>query len=177
MIGVPKETMKILLAIDESPFSQEAVQSVTEQFRPRDTEVQVVNVVEPIGAYFSAEWFPHFTPYTAKVEQERLKQAGALVQNVCAKLGKAGFRNSEAILQGDARAAILDRAHQWRADLIVVGSHGLKGLNRLLMGSVSDAVARHAPCSVQVVRIRPGPKRGARKSRSRSRKAAKPRRR
>lgn len=148
--------MKILLAVDESPFSQQAVQTVIEQFRPKDTEVQVVNVVEPIGAYFSAEWFPHFTPYTEKVEQEREEQAGALVQEVCAKLDKAGFRNSKAVLRGDAREAILDRAREWKPDLIVVGSHGLKGLSRLLMGSVSDAVVRHAACSVQVVRTRPG---------------------
>ena len=68
--------MKVLLAVDESPFSQEAVQSVLDQFGPRDTQVQVVNVVEPISAYFSAEWFPHFTPYTEKVEQNaRSRQA------------------------------------------------------------------------------------------------------
>ena len=165
--------MKLLLAVDESPFSQEAVQSVIDQFRPKDTQVQVVNVVEPIEAYFSAEWFPHFTPYTEKVEQEREKQAGALVQDVCAKLTKAGFRNSKIVLRGDARAAILDRASEWKPDLIVVGSHGLKGLNRLLMGSVSDAVVRHAPCSVQIVRVTPGTKRVAGKPRARSAKAAK----
>lgn len=169
--------MKVLLAIDESPFSQEAVQSVIDHFRPKETQVQVVNVIEPIGAYFSAEWFPHLTPYTAKVEQEREKQAGALVENVCAKLGKAGFRNSKIVLRGDARTAILDRAREWNPDLIVVGSHGLKGLNRLLMGSVSDAVVRHAPCSVQIVRVRHGMKKDARAPRTRSRKAAKSKRR
>jgi nucleotide-binding universal stress UspA family protein len=165
--------MKLLLAVDESPFSQEAVQSVIDHFRPKGMQVQVVNVIEPIGAYFSAEWFPHLTPYTEKVEQEREKQADALVENVCAKLGKAGFRNSKIVLRGDARAAILDRASQWKPDLIVVGSHGLKGLNRLLMGSVSDAVVRHAPCSVQVVRVRQGAKLVARKTRTPSRTAAK----
>jgi nucleotide-binding universal stress UspA family protein len=49
---------------------------------------------------------------------------------------------------------ILDDAEKWPADLIVLGSHGLKGLNRFLLGSVSDAVSRHAACSVQVVRVR-----------------------
>jgi nucleotide-binding universal stress UspA family protein len=169
--------MKLLLAVDESPFSQKAVQSVIADFRPKGTQVQVVNVIEPIGAYFSAEWFPHLTPYTEKVEQEREKQAGALVESVCAKLGKAGFRNSKIVLRGDAREAILDCASEWKPDLIVVGSHGLKGLNRLLMGSVSDAVVRHAPCSVQVVRVTPGTKRDARKPRTSSRKATQSKRR
>jgi nucleotide-binding universal stress UspA family protein len=169
--------MKILLAVDESPFSQQAVQDVIEEFRPKNTEVQVVHAVEPISAYFSAEWFPHFVPYVENVERDRLRQARALVEKVCAKLRKAGFRNSKTIVHGDARAAILDLARQWKADLIVLGSHGLKGLNRLLMGSVSEAVMRHAPCSVQVVRVQPSASQGRRGSRTHGHKAAKSRRR
>lgn len=165
--------MKVLLAVDESPFSQAAVQSLIDRFRTKNTQVQVVNVIEPITAYFSAEGFPHLTSDTAEIEQEREKQGGELIRNVCAKLGKAGFRSSKAVLHGDARAAILDRAGEWKADLIVVGSHGLKGLNRLLMGSVSDAVARHAACSVQIVRVQAGTKERGRKRRTPSRKAAK----
>ena len=165
--------MKVLLAVDGSPFSQQAVQSVIDQFRPKDTQVLVLTAVEPVGAYFSAEGFPHLTSYTAQVDEEREKQAGELVQNVCAKLDKAGFRSSKAVLLGDARAAILDRASEWKPDLIVVGSHGLKGLNRILMGSVSEGVARHAACSVLIVRAQPGRKRDLRKPRWRTRKAAK----
>jgi len=168
--------MKVLLAVDESPYSQAAAQSVIDQFRPKDTEVQVLTAVEPVAAYFSAEGFPHLTSYTEEVEQEREKQATELVENVCAKLGKAGFRNSKIVLRGDARAAILDHANEWKPDLIVVGSHGLRGLNRMLMGSVSDAVARHAPCSVQIVRVRPGPKQDLQKPGTRSRKTAKSKR-
>lgn len=145
--------MKILLAVDDSPFSQQALQHLIEEFRPRSMEVQVVHAVEPISTYFSAEYFPHFVPYVENVEQDRLKQARALVEKVCTKLRKAGFRNRNTIVHGDARTAILELARQWKPDLIVLGSHGLKGLNRLLMGSVSEAVMRHAPCSVQVVRV------------------------
>ena len=147
-----------MLAVDESPFSQAAAQSVIGQFRPKDTQVQVINVIEPVALYFSAEGLPHMSSDTPTVEREREKQAGELVQNVCAKLGKAGFRSSKIVLRGDPRAAILDRAGEWKPDLIVMGSHGLKGLNRLLMGSVSDAVARHAGCSVQIVRVQAGTK-------------------
>ena len=58
-----------------------------------------------------------------------------------------------AVEWGDPKSKIIDAAEQWHADLIVLGSHGRTGLERFLMGSVSDAVARHAPCSVEVVRI------------------------
>jgi nucleotide-binding universal stress UspA family protein len=47
---------------------------------------------------------------------------------------------------------ILEEAHKWGADLIVVGSHGRRGINRFLLGSVSEAVASHAHCSVEIIR-------------------------
>ncbi|MGZ4896245.1 MAG: universal stress protein [Candidatus Angelobacter sp.] len=47
----------------------------------------------------------------------------------------------------------MEYADEWRPDLIMVGSHGRRGLDRFLLGSVSDAVARHAHCSVWIVRI------------------------
>jgi nucleotide-binding universal stress UspA family protein len=165
--------MKILVAVDESPFSQQAVRVVAEQFQPKNAEVQVVNAVEPISAYFSAEYFPHITRDTEEIESERQKQAEALVEKACAKLGQAGFRCSQAVLHGDARAAILDQAKKWKPDLIVVGSHGLKGLNRLLMGSVSEAIVRHAECSVQVVRLRAAERHAQKRPTKRVRKAAK----
>jgi nucleotide-binding universal stress UspA family protein len=49
---------------------------------------------------------------------------------------------------------ILEEAHKWGADLIVVGSHGRRGVNRFLLGSVSEAVASHARCSVEIARHR-----------------------
>ena len=48
---------------------------------------------------------------------------------------------------------ILQEAAEWPADLIVLGSHGNSGLTRFLLGSTSEAVATHAPCSVEVIRV------------------------
>ena len=66
-----------------------------------------------------------------------------------------GLKVIAALEVGDAKSRILDVAEEWHADLIVLGSHGRKGVNRFLMGSVSEAVARHACCSVEIVRVCP----------------------
>jgi nucleotide-binding universal stress UspA family protein len=69
------------------------------------------------------------------------------------RLRSAGFDASTSVREGDPKMVILDCATEWRTDLIVVGSHGRKGLTRFVLGSVSEAVARHAHCSVEIVRI------------------------
>jgi nucleotide-binding universal stress UspA family protein len=69
-------------------------------------------------------------------------------------LGSAGVQlcDSSATLLGDPRNILLDEAKSWGADLVVLGSHGFRGVDRLLVGSVSESVAMHAHCSVEVIR-------------------------
>lgn len=145
--------MKILLAIDDSPYSREATRTLEVQFRPQDSEVRVLSVVEPVSVYISADAFPHFTPQVEEIEEDRKKQATELVNKVAKDLSEARFKASGVVDFGDAKTQIVDNATKWGADLIILGSHGWKGLNRFLLGSVSEAVARHAPCSVEIVRM------------------------
>jgi len=56
------------------------------------------------------------------------------------------------VTMGSPRQGILDAAKEWGADLIVVGSHGYGFWSRALLGSVSQAVASHAKCSVMIAR-------------------------
>ena len=62
--------------------------------------------------------------------------------------------DQQPIPAGDARSTILDLAQAWPADLVVLGSHGRRGWDRFLMGSVAESVAVHAHCSVEVTRPR-----------------------
>jgi len=141
--------MKIVLAIDDSKFSEAAAKSLAGQFRPQDTEVRVLHVVEPIvisqPPQMSAGYYPEL--------EDRLPQAREVVDRVAKTLSSAGFRVTTSVPTGDARSVILENAEEWNADLIVLGSHGRKGLERFFLGSVSEAVARHALCSVLIVRI------------------------
>lgn len=145
--------MRVLLAIDGSKYSDAAVQRVIEQVRRDGTEVRVLHVIEPVRAYFSAEMIPHLVSHVPAIEDDREKEAHEFVEDAAEQLRNAGFRADGLVEIGDAKARIIDHAAEWQADLIVVGSYGLRGLDRFLMGSVSAAVVRHAGCSVEVVRI------------------------
>jgi nucleotide-binding universal stress UspA family protein len=81
------------------------------------------------------------------------EQAKALVEKTTGKLRASGFIVTPALEEGDPKSKIIDVAKEWKADLIVLGSHGRTGLERFLMGNVADSVARHADCSVEIVRL------------------------
>jgi nucleotide-binding universal stress UspA family protein len=149
--------MKILLAVDDSAYSKEALRSMVAQFKDQDAEVRVLSVVEPVSVYISADAFPHFTPQVQEIEEDRKQQANELVAALTQQLQQERFKASGVVDVGDAKTKILENASNWGADLIVLGSHGWKGINRFLLGSVSEAVARHAPCSVEIVRLRQVP--------------------
>jgi nucleotide-binding universal stress UspA family protein len=84
-------------------------------------------------------------------DMQRGQEAISSAENT---LYDAGIQASStiAVPAATAKELILSEAAEWNADLIVVGSHGRRGVNRLLLGSVSEAVALHAQCSVAIVR-------------------------
>lgn len=144
--------MKILLAIDKSKFSEAATEAVIEQATPGHTQVHVIHVVD-----FPTNMIPEaaiYSPPTGRGRDAERKPAQALVDKVASRLRSHGLHVTTAIAWGDPRSKIIEEARKWGADLIVIGSHGWKGLGRFLMGSVPEGVARHAPCSVQIVRVR-----------------------
>jgi nucleotide-binding universal stress UspA family protein len=89
--------------------------------------------------------------YAPELDGEK-KPAQELVERIAKELRSSGFKAETAIEVGDIRESLIDGASGWRADLIVVGSHGQRGVQRFLLGSVAEFVARHAKCSVQIVR-------------------------
>jgi nucleotide-binding universal stress UspA family protein len=143
--------MKILLAIDASSSSQAALQSVAARPWPAGTEVKVLHVVELPSLLMGRHMGGSDPEFEAFWEALR-EQGKELADNAAQKLREAKFDVSTELVEGDPKSQIIDIAGQWPADMIVVGSHGLKGLHRFLMGSVSQAVVRDAHCSVEVVR-------------------------
>jgi nucleotide-binding universal stress UspA family protein len=160
--------MKLLLATDDSQFSEAALQTLISQNRPQQTQVRVLHVMEPIGIVLSelaSEPPPGLYPAEPfeleRLRKEQKKRASKLVESRAEELKDAGFQVETAIGEGDPRVEIIDMVSEWGADLIVMGSHGRKGLDRFLLGSVSEYVARHAPCSVEIVRLPAGARRAS----------------
>jgi nucleotide-binding universal stress UspA family protein len=143
--------MKILIAIDGSDFSQAALQSVIARPWPPDTEVKVLHVVEPPSLLMGRE-MGGYDPGFEVVWKALREQAKDLVTKAAEKLRAAKFNVSTDLVEGDPKSEIIDIAKEWQADMIVLGSHGRTGLDRFLMGSVSQGVVRHAHCSVEIIR-------------------------
>jgi nucleotide-binding universal stress UspA family protein len=141
--------MKILLAIDDSKFSEAAVLAVIARHKLQGLEVRVFHAAEPPTLFTAPEMAEYIPP------EESAEEAKALVAKAAGALRSAGVNVATAIVQGDPKSVILDDAKAWGADLIVLGSHGRKGLEQFLVGSVSAAVLRHAHCSVEIVRLPP----------------------
>jgi nucleotide-binding universal stress UspA family protein len=145
--------MRVLLAIDDSKFSEAATQAVISQIRPESTEVLVLHVLNLVPFYFTNAMAPTHTSMLDAILEDERKAAQALVTGAEQALRSAGFKVTSTVREGDPKSAIIDFAAEWHADLIVLGSHGRKALDRFMLGSVSEAVARHARCSVEVVRL------------------------
>jgi nucleotide-binding universal stress UspA family protein len=144
--------MRILLAVDGSAPSQDAIEEVAARSWPTGSMARVIFVVRHYVPP-ATELVPGgLTPQDVLQQHER--DAQQIVDRAAERLTRSGLSVDTAVRQGDPRTVIVDDAADWGADLIVMGSHGHTGLTRLLLGSVTQAVVAHAPCSVEVVRKR-----------------------
>jgi nucleotide-binding universal stress UspA family protein len=115
----------------------------------------VISVVD-MALPMAIDIYGGFLPDTSEFEKTARENATKIVSETIEKLkayadsGKVAV--STDVLFGSPDSRIVETAEEWNADLIVVGSHGYSRWERLLLGSVSDSVVHHAPCSVLVVR-------------------------
>ena len=146
--------MKILIATDGSEYSKAAVAACSRMVIRPATEVLLVSAFE--DAYpIMAEPFAVSAEYYQQVENAVREQCIGFIDEAKRILSEKFPSDSlvveTEVLRGSPVQQIVEKAKEWNADLIVVGSHG-RGFWGRLLGSVSDGVVHHAPCSVLVVR-------------------------
>lgn len=133
----------ILLATDLSPASAEATDRAIDLAARLGARLLIVNVLEPRRLVGGGDH--------QRVDQARAERETRLVQLVHAARA-AGAHAEFLVWTGDPGSSIAAAAEAERADLVVVGTRGRSGAERMLLGSVSDHVVRHAGCPVLVVR-------------------------
>ena len=158
---VKRDVRRVLLAIDGSGHSEAAVDEIAHRYYPADSEVRVISIVEPLMP-LSARSLADSAGYHGELEKIERERASSAIEKAAARLRESldgcSMKITTQVLSGSPKRVILEEAEASGADLIVVGSHGHGMLESFLLGSVSQAVALHARCSVEIVR---SPKSGA----------------
>src|SRR2546430_15651695 len=135
---------KILVGTDFSEASDEARRVAIELARRLGAELEIVHVEEPLPAYAFAEG-P--LPDLPRLQEEVRTWAERQLEDPARGARASGVSTTTAVLLGVPANTIVEAARTERADLIVVGTHGRTGLERVLLGSVAGRVGRHAPCA------------------------------
>lgn len=140
---------KLLCPVDFSPGSQQAMRVAVRLANEQDAELVLVHswYLPPVA--FSGEFM-----YPADVVQQLSDQAQRDLEAAVAEAGKLGARHvTSRLLAGPPWQQIVDLVkHEPAFGLIVIGTHGRTGLARVVLGSVTELVVRHAPCPVLTVR-------------------------
>ena len=141
--------MKVLVGLDDSPCSDVVLDHIAKGEWPKGTSFLVLSAVAPIfvGAGEAAA-----SDAIGRLLEEQEKYHLEIAQRGTDLLRKVGLPAEARMVVADPRVALLDAARTRPVDLIVVGSHGRTGIQKLLIGSVASHVVTHAPCSVLVIR-------------------------
>lgn len=142
---------RIIVAVDGSPTSKRALREAVRLAKVSHSVLRIVHVVDVVN--INVETSADQSAYEESVREsgERTLKAAAAVAH------KAGVHAETRLLevqQMNDRIAdeIAREATKWRADVIVVGTHGRRGLSRLLLGSVAETIIRIAPKPILLIR-------------------------
>jgi nucleotide-binding universal stress UspA family protein len=158
--------LRVLLACDGSPSSRAAAQFACRLHWPPETTTMAVTVIESLLAGAVPSWLEERArsadadamaqAWVREHETEKQQKQEELSQH-CQGLPEC-FRSAKTIVaEGHPAEQILHVLATERANLVIVGAHGLRAIERLLIGSTSERILSHAPCSVLMVRSHPHP--------------------
>ncbi|MCF4969233.1 universal stress protein [Nostoc sp. CMAA1605] len=153
---------KILVGIDQSEVSQNVFDEAVCLAKANNAEMMLLHILSPLEEPYISPIFmqpdaiyPTVPPAPTEtyirqweqLKQERLEWLRSLTNTAINTGVKTGFTQN----MGDAGRIICEVARSWPADLIVLGRRGRAGLSEFFLGSVSNYVLHHAPCSVMVI--------------------------
>ncbi len=142
---------RILVAIDDSGCAQSALALAIELATVHQAKLIIVRVVDPIEA--SA---PAMDPYGSiqPFMEGLVENAHELIDQATVRATAAGILADGRVLTGAPIPTLVELADREKVDLIALGSHGRKGLSRLLVGSVAEGVMRESSCPTLIIHAR-----------------------
>jgi nucleotide-binding universal stress UspA family protein len=151
---------RILVAVDNTELSQQAFQNALALAQAFAGNLHVFNVLSPLrveyqdttSLAFSGSYYPDTLDDVMQEEWTNIQELGwSLLRELQQQAKQKGIKAEITQRIGQPEQEITDFAKSWQADLIVLGSHGRKGVSEFLFGSVSNYVSHHVPCSVLLV--------------------------
>ena len=142
--------MKVIVATDGSQCSRRALDFIAQRPWEADDSFITLMVVEPIPAGYGSGWD---VSATAGFESELYSEATRITAEDAEIIRNNGNANVEAkVLTGMVAEQICEFAKESEADLILMGTHGRKGMQHFFLGSVAEEVLKNSPCSVEVIK-------------------------
>ena len=149
--------MKILIATDGTKQGEAAVAALSSLKLTASDDIKIISVVD-MAVPSTIDVYGGYLPDTTELEKASRENANRILDSAMTAAKAVAPENDlnvvGEVLYGSPESRIVEAAEKMPADLIIVGSHGYNRWERLLLGSVSDSVVHHAPCSVLIVRGR-----------------------
>lgn len=146
--------MKVIVAIDDSPYSDQIIDSIVKRRWPDNVQFKILTILEPFCNCIGEELLTEFSDTLTAIQERRIKACQCLGKRVLDKLESKipGAHAHIEIREGIPRKEIVNAAVDWQANRILMGAHGRDICPHHLLGSVSRSVVNHAPCTVEIVR-------------------------
>ena len=143
---------KILVPVDGSPTANAGLREAVDLTKTLDASLQIVHVID---YHYLAMAGLEAGAYIDDVMKSMTQSGRRMLKRAAELAGKGGIAATTVLLEsptGPAADAIVRQAKKWKADLIVLGTHGRRGMRRMLMGSDAEQVVRNSPVPVMLVR-------------------------
>ena len=148
----PDSPLRLLIGVDNSSNSHTAVEAVYRRQWPAGTEVRLLTIVDTVMAITPDPNQPAEMRWIGVDDEKNWDLVRNIFQPSVEKLRSAGLDAAVMIRRGNPKDEIVEEAASWGAHCVFVGAKGMRGIDRLLLGSVSSSVSARAHCSVEVIR-------------------------
>jgi nucleotide-binding universal stress UspA family protein len=146
--------VRVVVGTDGSPDAEAAVEAAAAREWPAGSEARLVSVLDTFMFVEAGPEEPSALRWVDADDEKDWEWVRGVFEPSAERLRRAGLVASVELRKGNPKSVLVEEAESWGADCVFVGATGLRGAERLLMGSVSAAVAARAHCSVEVVRGR-----------------------